>query len=93
MKSSTSPSIVQPTASSLVTDEEQPVSAMSTMVGEDPQEWGMPFFGLNQKLHLQHHVAVVVEVAVPQCQALNHQVQPQVPKNQPLETALGNGLG
>ncbi|KAI8560217.1 hypothetical protein RHMOL_Rhmol04G0238800 [Rhododendron molle] len=54
--------------------------------GEDPQGWGMPFFGLNQKLHLQHHVAVVVEVAVPQYQALNHQVQPQVRRNQPLES-------
>ncbi|KAG5526236.1 hypothetical protein RHGRI_032499 [Rhododendron griersonianum] len=59
-----------------------------------PQGWrrstrmGNAIFGLNQKLHLQHHVAVVVEVAVPQCQSLNHQVQPQVPRNQPLDDDL-----
>ncbi|KAI8573208.1 hypothetical protein RHMOL_Rhmol01G0260600 [Rhododendron molle] len=38
---------------------------------------GNAIFWTQPELHLQHHVAVVVEVAVPQCQALNHQVQPQ----------------
>ncbi|KAI8533341.1 hypothetical protein RHMOL_Rhmol10G0001400 [Rhododendron molle] len=60
----------------------------------------MQFFGVSHQVLLLHHVQVVVEVAVPQCQPLQspgwtpkEQLQPQVQhRNLEFDCGLGNGL-